>query len=245
MVDTATKEKQAAPGALRRPVEIESMFDRIVGRYDTMNRLMTGGMDVRWRRAAARAAIGAGAKQVLDLATGTGDLALELAHQGVPTVVGVDFSGEMLRAASEKVRISSEQGIRLARGNAMGLPFASGIFDAVTVAFGLRNMPDYAAAVVEMARVLIPGGRVVILEMSPLRRPLLDRLFGLYFERAVPLIGGLVSGDLDAYRYLPRSVNAFPPADELAQIMRAGGLRNVRYELFAMGTVALHIGIKR
>jgi demethylmenaquinone methyltransferase/2-methoxy-6-polyprenyl-1,4-benzoquinol methylase len=245
MADTATEETQAAPGALRQPAEIESMFDRIVGRYDTMNRLMTGGMDVRWRRAAARAAIGAGAERVLDLATGTGDLALELAHQGVPVVIGVDLAAEMLRAAERKRHESGERHVWLTRGDAMQLPFASGTFDAVTVGFGLRNMPDYSAAVVEMARVLKPGGRVVVLEMSPLRRPLLDRLFGLYFERAVPLVGGLISGDLDAYRYLPRSVNAFPPAAELAAIMRVAGLRNVRYEHFALGTVALHIGIKR
>ncbi len=244
MADTATEEQQASPGALRRPADIESMFDRIVGRYDTMNRLMTGGMDIRWRRAAARAAIGAGAERVLDLATGTGDLALELARQGVVAVVGVDFAGEMLRAASEKLRASGDRRVRLARGNAMDLPFASGTFDAVTVAFGLRNMPDYGAAVAEMARVLKPGGRVVILEMSPLQRPLLQRIFGLYFERVVPLIGGLLSGDLDAYRYLPRSVRAFPPAKELAGMMRAAGLSDVRYTRFALGTVALHVGIK-
>jgi demethylmenaquinone methyltransferase/2-methoxy-6-polyprenyl-1,4-benzoquinol methylase len=221
------------------------MFDRIVRRYDTMNRLMTGGMDVRWRRAAARAAIGAGAERVLDLATGTGDLAIELARQGVPTVLGVDFSGDMLGAARDKLRRADERHVRLARGNAMQLPFAPGAFDAVTVAFGLRNMPDYAGAVVEMARMLKPGGRLVILEMTPLRQPLMNRVFGIYFERVVPLVGGLVSGDLDAYRYLPRSVNTFPPADELARIMRDAGLRNVRYELFALGTVALHVGIKR
>ncbi len=245
MTDTERAEKQGRPGALRQPAEIESMFDRIVGRYDTMNRLMTGGMDIRWRRAAARSAIGAGADRVLDLATGTGDLAIELANQGVPVVVGVDLAGDMLHAASDKIVAKGERRVTLARGNAMRLPFADETFDAVTVAFGLRNMPDYAGAVREMARVLHPGGRVVILEMSPLRQPILNRLFGLYFEQLVPLVGGLISGDGDAYRYLPRSVNAFPPAAALAGIMRDSGLRNVRYELFALGTVALHIGIKR
>lgn len=244
MAEMATKKQQASPGALRRPADIESMFDRIVGRYDTMNRLMTGGMDMRWRRAAARAALGPGADHVLDLATGTGDLALELARQGVPHVVGVDFAGEMLRAAGDKLRAAGDRQVRLARGNAMALPFAAETFDAVTVAFGLRNMPDYAAAVVEMTRVVRASGRVVILEMTPLQRPPLERLFGLYFERVVPLIGGLLSGDLDAYRYLPRSVHAFPPAETLASIMRAAGLRNVRFQRFALGTVALHVGIK-
>jgi demethylmenaquinone methyltransferase / 2-methoxy-6-polyprenyl-1,4-benzoquinol methylase len=244
MARGATTEKTAGAGALRRPDEIESMFDRIVGRYDTMNRLMTGGMDVRWRREAANAAIGDGATRVLDLATGTGDLALELAHQGVPLVVGADFSGEMLRVAERKLAQRHETRICLARGNAMQLPFADGSFDAVTVAFGLRNMPDYAAAIAEMARVLRPGGRLVILEMTPLRQPLLNRLFSLYFERAVPLVGGLLSGDRDAYHYLPNSVNAFPPAAELAIMMRRVGLQQVRFKLFSFGTVALHRGVK-
>lgn len=244
MPDTATTERQSTPGALRRPAEIESMFDRIVGRYDTMNRLMTAGMDGRWRRAAARVAIGAGAERVLDLATGTGDLAIELVRQGAPVVIGVDFSGDMLGAAEAKLRARGVRRVSLARGDAMRLPMVSESFDAVTVAFGLRNMPDYAAAVVEMARVLRPGGRVVILEMTPLRRPLLNRLFGLYFEKIVPLVGGLISGDLEAYRYLPRSVRAFPPAGELAGMMRAAGLRDVRFRRFALGTVALHVGVK-
>lgn len=244
MTRSATTEKTAASGALRQPDEIESMFDRIVGRYDTMNRLMTGGMDVRWRRDAASAAIGDGAARVLDLATGTGDLALELARQGVSVVVGADFSGEMLHVAEQKIAQRHEVRIRLARADAMHLPFANGSFDAVIVAFGLRNMPDYAAAISEMSRVLRPGGRLVILEMTPLRQPLLNRLFSLYFAHIVPLIGGLLSGDRDAYHYLPNSVTAFPPAAELAIMMRRAKLSNVRFQLFSFGTVALHRGVK-
>ncbi|HVB65065.1 MAG TPA: bifunctional demethylmenaquinone methyltransferase/2-methoxy-6-polyprenyl-1,4-benzoquinol methylase UbiE [Nitrolancea sp.] len=245
MAHSTTNEQTAGAGALRRPDEIQSMFDRIVGRYDIMNRLMTGGMDVRWRREAAQAAIGDGATHVLDLASGTGDLALELAHQGVPLVVGADFSGEMLRAAGQKLAQRHETRILLARADAMRLPFADGTFEAVTVAFGLRNMPDYSAAIAEMVRVLQPSGRLVILEMTPLRQPLLNRLFSLYFARAVPLVGGLLSGDRDAYRYLPNSVNAFPPAAELAIMMRRVGLQHVRFKLFSFGTVALHRGVKR
>lgn len=218
------------------------MFDRIVGRYDLMNRLMTGGQDRAWRRKAARTAIGAGAERILDLATGTGDLALELARQGVPRVVGVDFSRGMLAAAA--VKTVPDPAIALAQGDAMRLPFPDATFDAVTIGFGLRNLPDYAAAVAEMARVLRPGGRLVVLEMTPLRRPLLRRAFDLYFSHVVPVIGGIVSGDREAYGYLPRSVGAFPPANELVAIFRRAGLRNVRYELLALGTVALHVGIK-
>jgi demethylmenaquinone methyltransferase/2-methoxy-6-polyprenyl-1,4-benzoquinol methylase len=245
MVSSATEERTAVAGALRDPGEIESMFDQIVGRYDLMNRLMSVGMDIRWRREAARAAIADGAARVLDLATGTGDLALELAHQGVPLVVGADFSSEMLRAAGRKVADRHETHVRLARGDAMHLPFADGTFDAVTVAFGLRNMPDYSGAVVEMTRVLAPGGRLVILEMTPLQRPLLNRAASLYCDRLIPFVGGLISGSRDAYGYLPRSVNAFPPAGELAIIMRRAGLGFVRYRLFNFGTVALHRGVKR
>jgi demethylmenaquinone methyltransferase/2-methoxy-6-polyprenyl-1,4-benzoquinol methylase len=244
MVNSATKERTTVAGALRQPGEIESMFDQIVGRYDLMNRLMTGGMDIRWRREAARTAIGNGAARVLDLATGTGDLALELAHQGVPLVVGADFSSEMLRAAGRKRAEQHETHIQLTRGDATHLPFADGSFDAVTVAFGLRNMPDYAAAIAEMTRVVAPGGRVVILEMTPLQRPFLHRFASLYADRLIPFIGGLISGDRDAYGYLPRSVNAFPPAGELAIMMRRAGLSFVRYRLFNLGTVALHRGVK-
>lgn len=220
------------------------MFDRIVRRYDLMNRLMSGGRDVAWRRMAARAAIGPGAERVLDVATGTGDLALELVRQGAPKVVGVDFAGAMLHAAARKIAGRGPQPITLAQADAMHLPFADDAFDASTVAFGLRNMPDYQSAVSEMARVVRPGGRVVILEMTPLRQPLMRTLFGWYFGRLVPVIGGLISGDRDAYTYLPHSVNAFPSADELAAIMRRAGLGQVSYRLLALRTVALHVGVK-
>jgi demethylmenaquinone methyltransferase/2-methoxy-6-polyprenyl-1,4-benzoquinol methylase len=243
MVSSATEERTAVAGALRQPGEIESMFDQIVGRYDLMNRLMTGGMDIRWRREAARAAIGEGAARVLDVATGTGDLALELTRQGVPLVIGADFSSEMLHAAGRKRAEQRETRIQLARGDAMHLPFAEESFDAVTVAFGLRNMPDYSGAIVEMTRVLKPGGRLVILEMTPLQRPLLNRIASLYADRLIPVVGGIIR-NRDAYGYLPRSVNAFPPAGELAIIMRRAGLNFVRYRLFNFGSVALHRGVK-
>lgn len=219
------------------------MFDRIVRRYDLINRLMSGGRDVAWRRLAARAALAAGARRVLDVATGTGDLALELARQGAPGVVGADFSRGMLGLAADKVR-ARRAPVTLLQADAMRLPFPDGAFDACTVAFGLRNMPDYEAAVAEMARVLRPGGRLVILEMTPLRLPVLRTLFRWYFDRLVPIVGGLISGDRDAYRYLPRSVSAFPPADELAQIMHRAGLHPVEYRLLALHTVAIHVGVK-
>ncbi len=242
-VETTEPEVPGA-GALRRPAEIESMFDRIVRRYDLMNRLMTGGQDIAWRRKAASVAIGSGAERVLDVATGTGDLAIELRRQGFPVVVGVDFAQQMLDSAAEKLAANGSSGIMLLRSDAMRLPFPDGSFDACTVAFGLRNMIDYQAAVSEMARVLRPGGRLVILEMTPVRNPLFQTVFGVYFDRIVPFIGGLISGDREAYSYLPRSVSAFPDARKLGRMMRRAGLEQVRFKLLTMGTVALHVGVK-
>jgi demethylmenaquinone methyltransferase / 2-methoxy-6-polyprenyl-1,4-benzoquinol methylase len=235
--------QDTSPGALLAPFDVRGMFDRIVRRYDLMNRLMTGGRDVVWRREAASIAIASGAERALDVATGTGDLALELRRQGVPDVTGLDFSREMLTAAEAKRGLRKVSGVTFLQGDAMSLPFPDASFDALTIAWGLRNLPDYQRGVNEMARVLQPGGRIVILEMTPLRNETLRKAFDLYFQHAVPVIGGMISGDRDAYRYLPESVGAFPHADELAEIMRRAGLRNVRYKLVGGGTVALHIGI--
>ncbi len=237
----ATNEK---PGALLAPSDVQGMFDRISRRYDLMNRLMTGGRDVAWRRQAATIAIGAGAERALDVATGTGDLALELSDQGVPDVTGLDFSHEMIVAAEAKRQQQSVEGVTFLQGDAMNMPFPDGSFDALTIAWGLRNLPDYQQGIQEMARVLRPEGRMVILEMTPLQNETLRNAFNLYFHNVVPVIGGVISGDRDAYRYLPDSVGAFPPAEDLAGMMRAANLRNVRYKLVGGGTVALHIGIR-
>ncbi|CCF85140.1 Menaquinone biosynthesis methyltransferase ubiE (fragment) [Nitrolancea hollandica Lb] len=150
----------------------------------------------------------------------------------------------MLDSAAEKLATNGHSEIVLLRSDAMRLPFPDGSFDACTVAFGLRNMIDYQAAVSEMARVLRPGGRLVILEMTPVRNPLFQTVFGVYFDRIVPFIGGLISGDREAYSYLPRSVSAFPDARKLGRMMRRAGLEQVRFKLLTMGTVALHVGVK-
>lgn len=236
--------EQEKPGALLAPSDVQGMFDRITRRYDLMNRLMTGGRDVAWRREAARIAIGNGAERALDVASGTGDLALELRRQGVADVTGLDFSHEMILAAERKRREHDISGVTFLQGDAMNMPFPDGSFDALTIAWGLRNLPDYQKGIQEMARVLRPEGRMVILEMTPLQNETLRNAFNLYFHNVVPVIGGIISGDRDAYRYLPDSVGAFPPSDDLAGMMRASGLRNVRYKFVGGGTVALHIGIR-
>ena len=237
---------QHGRGAIAGKLDVRQMFDRIVPRYDLMNRIMTFGLDVHWRsmvaRQAARLADRA-SERVLDVATGTGDLAFAIRKAGVREVVGLDFSPRMIEAAQKKARRQAN-GVTFLVGDGMRLPFADGTFDACTISFGLRNMEDYTAAVREMARVLRPGGKLICLEMTPFRRPILGPLFKVYFERVVPVVGGILSGSLGAYRYLPRSVKAFPPADGLAEIFRIAGLEDVRYQLLGFGTVAIHSGVK-
>lgn len=229
-------------GAIADPAVVRSMFDRIVPRYDLMNHLMTFGMDLRWRKLIARRAAAMG-DRVLDVATGTGDVAFDIRTAGASAVVGLDFSPEMIAAAQAKAR-DRQADVDFLIGNAMALPFPDGSFDACTVSFGLRNMPDYQAAIAEMTRVLRPGGRFICLEMTPYRTPVLGRLFSLYFERIVPLVGGLLSGDITAYRYLPKSVANFPTSTQLVMIMRRAGLTNTHVTMLGGGTVAIHTGVK-
>jgi len=241
---TSEAGSDARHGALSPPRDVREMFGRITKHYDLVNRLMTGGMDRRWRREVAAFALAAAPPDhpphVLDVATGTGDLALTLAAAGAARgarVVGVDFVAPRIAAAATK---RGDHPLALLVGDALRLPFPDESFDAVTVAFGLRNMADYGAAIREMTRVLRPGGRLIILELTPIRRPVLGRLFGWYFGRVVPLAGGIISGDRAAYAYLPRSVAAFPSAPDLASLMVASGLTDALYELRGAGTVAIH-----
>jgi demethylmenaquinone methyltransferase/2-methoxy-6-polyprenyl-1,4-benzoquinol methylase len=224
------------------------MFDRIVPRYDLMNRLMTGGRDLAWRRLAVREALrdrNGTETRVLDVATGTGDLAIALLAAGAGDVAGLDFSVAMLDEAIRKEAAAvHDRRITWVEADAMALPFTDASFDAVTVAFGLRNMPSYPAALREMARVLRPAGTLVCLETTPLRAPVLRAVFDWYFARVVPIIGGLLSGDRDAYRYLPASAAVFPDADTLGRMMLAAGFSRVRYLRLGLGTVALHVAAK-
>ena len=238
-------ETEANRGAIQRASDVRQMFDRIVPRYDLVNRIMTGGRDVVWRNMVAKqvAAVDPIRGAVLDVATGTGDLALAMRKAGAKRVVGLDFSSEMIRAANKKLD-KREDAVEFLVGDGMNLPFEADSFDASTISFGLRNMSNYEDAIREMTRVLRPGGRFICLEMTPFGRPILGPLFKIYFERVVPMVGGLLSGNLRAYRYLPRSVRAFPKAHDLAELMRSAGLVDVRYQLLGFGTVAIHSGAK-
>jgi demethylmenaquinone methyltransferase/2-methoxy-6-polyprenyl-1,4-benzoquinol methylase len=217
------------------------MFSRIVHRYDLLNRLMSLGMDRRWRRATAAAAQPAGAL-ALDLGTGTGELALELRRERAARVVGADFSVEMLAAARAKA--DGATGVSWLLADALRLPFPEGAFDSVASAFLLRNLADLPAALAEMARVLKPGGRLVCLDMTQPPRGPFGALYRFYFNRLVPPLAGAISGDPAAYRYLPHSLKGFPDAATLVDLLNDVGLTDVRARRLGGGTVALHVARK-
>ncbi len=217
------------------------MFDRIAPRYDLMNRLMSAGLDIRWRKLAAAAAdISLGGK-ALDVCCGTGDLTFELAQRVGTTgmATGLDFSEEMLVRARRKAD-DKHLPTTFVQGDALNMPFDDGAFDGATVAFGARNLSDLDAGIREMARVVRPGGRVVILEITSPKR--LRALHGIWFDRVVPRVGGLIGGDRAAYGYLPASAKRFPEPPVLAEQMTAAGLVGVGYRTFMGGIVALHRG---
>ncbi|HEY7075333.1 MAG TPA: class I SAM-dependent methyltransferase [Solirubrobacteraceae bacterium] len=217
--------------------QVQAMFDRIAGVYDVMNSVMTAGLHHRWReRAADLARVGPGSR-ALDVATGTGDLALALAARGAE-VVGADFSDGMLERARAKA-----PGIRFEHADALALPYDDASFDAATVGFGARNLGDLGRGLSEMVRVVRPGGRVVILEITTPTRPPLSTFFSLWFDRVVPLLGKLAA-DSEAYEYLPRSVKRFPGPVALARLLREAGLDDVRWILTAGGIIALHHGTR-
>ncbi|HZQ09372.1 MAG TPA: ubiquinone/menaquinone biosynthesis methyltransferase [Anaerolineae bacterium] len=221
---------------------VRAMFARIAPRYDVLNQVMTFGQHQGWRMRAARLAVeGKVAPRVLDLATGTGDFAIALESINPnASVFGLDLVPEMLERAKGKAGMER---VPLLAGDAVDLPFAGETFDAITSAFMLRNVVSLERAFGEMVRVAKPGARIVALEITQPRLPLWSSLYEFYFGRVIPLLGGALS-DVEAYRYLPDSLARFVSAEELAGMMRRAGLREVRYELLNLGTVAIHVGVK-
>lgn len=221
------------------------MFDRVAGNYDALNSVMTAGLHHRWReRAADRAELAPG-DAALDVCCGTGDLALELSSRVSPagSVVGCDFSEPMLDLARDKAAERGAPGVRFEWADALQLPYDAERFDAVTVGFGVRNLADLDRGLTEMARVLKPGGRAVILEITQPTRPPLSFFYSLWFDRIVPLLGSF-SSDPEAYSYLPESVRSFPSPLGLAEKMDRAGFERVRYTVLAGGIIAIHSGIR-
>jgi demethylmenaquinone methyltransferase/2-methoxy-6-polyprenyl-1,4-benzoquinol methylase len=218
------------------------MFDAIAPRYDLLNRVLSAGIDQRWRARAIASLELTGTETVLDVCTGTADVALAAIAGGAARVLGVDFAGAMLRLGLDKVMAAGRAGqIALVRGDAMHLPVADAVYDAATVAFGIRNVERHELACQEMARALRPGGRLAILEFGTPRIPGLRALYRWYFTQVLPRLGRLVSGHSAAYSYLPASVGAFPAPEIFTETLRRAGFRDVQAVPLTFGIVYLYI----
>ena len=249
--------------ATPEPQRIQHMFDGIAGSYDRLNNIMTAGLHHRWRELAVMVAQVGPGYSALDVCCGTGDLAFALRRAIGPEgrVVGADVSEEMLEVARDKCG-RNQLYVEFMKGDALALPFPDGMaavegetgaaapggtgalgFDACTVGFGIRNVPDIVGAFSEMRRVCRPGGRVVCLEITQPTIPVFREFYALWFRRIVPVLGRLAARDESAYTYLPASVLRFPPPEELKRLMEQAGLRNVHYEILAGGIIALHHGV--
>ncbi len=238
--DDASNERRERPAV--HAGDVRRMFSEIAPTYDLLNTALSLGLDSRWRHEAAAEAVARGPGRVLDVATGTGKLAFAVKRASQASeVTGVDFSAEMLEVARREAERAGHD-VRFAVADGTALPFADGTFDAVTIAYGLHNFEDVDAGLTEFHRVLAPGGTAVVLEFPPPPGGVLGAAFRLYFERLLPLVGGLVSGRRGAYAYLPRSVNAFLDPERLAERMRAAGFTQVRYRMQTLGVSALHVG---
>jgi demethylmenaquinone methyltransferase/2-methoxy-6-polyprenyl-1,4-benzoquinol methylase len=226
------------------PGKVKDMFDEISGSYDRLNDLMTAGLHHRWREMGVMLSqVGVGGA-ALDVCCGTGDFAFALRRAVGPQglVIGADVSEKMLELARDKCG-RNQLYVDFMYADVLDLPLADGSFDACTVGFGIRNVPDIVRAFSEMRRVCRPGGKVVCLEITQPRIPLFKQFYELWFDRAVPLLGKFAAHDQFAYSYLPASVRRFPPPDQLKDMMRQAGLANVRYEILAGGIIALHYGV--
>src|SRR3954453_6446973 len=232
----------------KSPAKIAGMFDAIAGRYDLLNHLLSGGIDRRWRKRAIRSLCLTGRERILDLCTGTGDLAIAAvrARPSAARVVGVDFSGAMLRVGDGKLRQQRlGDRITMVRGDAARIPLGDGSVDAVTIGFGIRNVQDMDAACAELHRVLKPGGRLAILEFAVPTVPVFGRLYNWYISRMLPRIGRALSRSDSAYAYLPASISAFAAPNEFVKILRRAGFSDISPIHLMLGSVILYTAQKR
>lgn len=227
--------------------KIEAMFSSIASRYDLLNRFLSLGRDRYWRRFAVGQLPRVESGAFLDVATGTGDIAIEIVrlHASGIRVVGVDLSEKMIELGREKVsKAGYGERIEMHRGSVNSLQFSDNTFDAAIIAFGIRNIQDYKHGITEMARVVKKGGRIVILEFASQQRPFLKGVYRMYITRILPAVGELISGRRGAYKYLPDSVVDFPPPEDLKLIMQDAGLREVKYHTLTFGITTVHVGYK-
>lgn len=226
--------------------QVREMFDNIAPAYDFMNRAMTIGVDKRWRKAMVKAIADNGATEILDVATGTGDVAIQIARTiRNAALTGIDLSDNMIEIGRRKIadaRLSDR--IVLTRGDCLALPFADCTFDGVTVAYGVRNFSDLAKGYGEMARVLRPGGMLAVLELSTPRSPVVRPLYNIYTRCIIPTVGRLISKDSEAYSYLPKSIEAVPQGEDMLNLMRGAGLTDAHCRRFTFGVCSLYTAFK-
>ena len=238
---------QSTLGRDKQPDRIAGMFDAIAPRYDLLNHLLSGGLDLRWRTKAVRSLALRGGETVLDLCTGTADLAVAAAtaSPGAAAVVGIDFAGQMLRLGQEKLaRRGLASRVRLVQGDAMRIPLASASIDAATVAFGIRNVERPETAFADVFRVLRPGGRLAILEFSVPRAPGVRQAYLAYFRHVLPRVGSFISGHSSAYSYLPASVGSFPEPQQVMASLAATGFSQISADSLSLGIVYLYSALK-
>ena len=245
--DSGTQVEQVKPyGEGAKTEQVRQMFDSIAPAYDFMNRAMTLGIDIWWRKLAVKRLKRIHPTHILDVATGTGDFAIQLHKSLHPEhITGIDLSQGMLDEACRKVKEKGlEKDITFEQGDCMALPMQDGTFDAVTVAFGVRNFENLQQGYREMARVLRPGGMLCVLELSTPKDPVIRWFYDLYTLHIIPAIGSIKSGDKSAYRYLPQSIAAVPQGDDMLQLMRNAGLHDATYKRLTLGTCTIYSAVK-